>query len=550
MAPPPALRGALNQHGRRMVKSIVRRKATTPVMSLSIRAYEIVTADLAEFGSRPDEKHKEALMRIVGMFTRMAYGEATGRFAFPLPTGCGKTQSIVAWITAVHQLRTGHSVVVAASKVEDLCDIHRKLISKGVPEDAIGIIHSKAFNTTKANDWLTSRDPKSLHDDKGRAAFASLPSTVDNDTRQFLLVTHARVQSRKSGTIELLNTYRGKRRDICIWDESLIVSQSRGVSKMELDSAFGWFSPRAVKADQQAVLAYIDECRTILAEELEEQRAYVRPVPQANPAWRKPRRAERSVELLAENTAGRPAERPHRSIRLPFRTELELSAMTQALGNLPITKALRDFLAISQGDLRVVAINQGGGAFVTYDIVVPAELRTVAILDASYAIRELEQMDTTIHRDPGFDGDVKLYDTVSINHLRHGSGRSTMEKSFQQAREDRKVSAEICDVVSTIPVDEGIIIFTFKQGSIHHRAPDIGDILKTDLRAAGIDVDGLLPTQCSPNTHLGPPEGTPTPALRSAERTRFRWLTWGQETSISDHKDCTNVHLCRCPASL
>jgi hypothetical protein len=163
--------------------------SVTLTSSLAEHAFAIVVRDLEGFGNSPTDKHRQALRRIVETYSAMARGEITGRFAFDLPTGCGKTQSVVAWCQAVHECQSGHSVVIAASKVEELCDIKRNLIDKGVPADRIGLIHSKAYDPDYAEEWLQTRNPQVFKATAGRREYASLPSTSDNETRPFLLVT-------------------------------------------------------------------------------------------------------------------------------------------------------------------------------------------------------------------------------------------------------------------------------------------------------------------------------------------------------------------------
>ena len=65
-------------------------------------------------------------------------------------------------------------------------------------------------------------------------------------------------------------------------------------------------------------------------------------------------------------------------IRLPTLTELELDRYGKALGNRIETKPLTTLLKFSQGNLRVIRVNQGGGAFVNYDITVPRTLENRA----------------------------------------------------------------------------------------------------------------------------------------------------------------------------
>ena len=102
----------------------------TTASTLAEHAFGIVVRDLEGFGNRLNDQHRQALRRMLEIYSSMACGEIAGRFAFDMPTGCGKTQSLAAWCQAVHEMQTGHSVVIAASKVEELCDIKRKLIHR------------------------------------------------------------------------------------------------------------------------------------------------------------------------------------------------------------------------------------------------------------------------------------------------------------------------------------------------------------------------------------------------------------------------------------
>jgi hypothetical protein len=138
---------------------------------LTFRAFDIVTANLSRFGNQLGEEHRTALMELVGGFTFLAFGLKKGRYAYSLPTGMGKTQSIVAWCAALHELGYSDvSVAVAAGKVEALCQLKRDLIVNGVPPEAIGLIHSYEYQA-----GLTGELPN---------GYASEPPTRDNDDRQ------------------------------------------------------------------------------------------------------------------------------------------------------------------------------------------------------------------------------------------------------------------------------------------------------------------------------------------------------------------------------
>jgi len=162
-----------------------------------------------------------------------------------------------------------------------------------------------------------------------------------------------------------------------------------------------------------------------------------------------------------------------------------------------------------------VASTQHNDGLITYDIAVPKELANIVILDASHNIRDLIGLDTTIQQ-ADFEPMVS-YQNVTVHQLRHASGRSKMTQEFKKKQEDRKVSLEIAQVVKQIPPDEAIILFTFKA---RHREVDFQSILKRDLEKQGIDTTAKLP---------------------GSGLDRFVWLTWGNETSLSEFSYCSNV---------
>jgi predicted nucleic acid-binding protein len=457
---------------------------------LAEHAFRIVVQDLEGFGNHLNDTHRLALRQIVETYSAMARGALKGRFAIDLPTGCGKTQSLIAWCQAVHELQTGHSVVVAASKVEELCDIKRKLIAKDVPEDSIGLIHSKEYDETLADKWRRTLDPNVLR--QGCTEYASLPPTQDNGTRPFLLVTHSRIQTRPTNA-DLLNTYRGQARNLVIWDESLLRARGHSISKHDLHAALAWLQEWWIADNgcRERVVSYLTDAVQRL-----------------------------DAELEAQTQDGRPAS----VIELSSLPEFDLEGYYRGPGKQAVARPLAELLKFRHRPWRVVPVNQGGGAIVGYDVAVPRSLKNVIVLDASFPIRELEHLDPTIQPAPCFHGAVKRYDRVVINHIRHGCGRSAMEDSFEEDNaEDRLVSRELCDVIQEIDPAQGVIVFTFKPS--HGTRPlDIRQVLERDLKQAGVDVDAVLPT-------VDGKTGKP----------RFRWLTWGQETAVNDHADCANV---------
>jgi hypothetical protein len=462
-----------------------------PEARLSKEAFARLVANLQAFGNVLSEDHREALMDIVGAYSFLASGHNIGRYAFDLDTGMGKTQSVVAWLAEVHAQGLPYSVAVCASKVEALCDLKRDLVRQGVQEDKIGLWHSYKFDPAMAEEARLGRVP----------GFASLPATKDHDNAQFLLVTHSRI--RGGGSVAPRLKYRGGERSLVIWDETLLVSDHRCIRHADIQSAIGWLEPQvdalasgnAAKADRVAALRYARTCETTLAQELARQRA-------------------------AQN--GKPLP-----VRLPVIEPEELDKHRMALGaikgNAVALDALSDMFDLAGLPVRVLDRVDGGGAHITYTVAVPEDLRRVVVLDASWPIRRLEQLDTGLTIKPGFRGRVKGYDQVSLNFAKVGAGRQSLTRSMSQGSAvERSYSREVAEVLKAMPEDKAAIVFTFKTRQTGRHTVDIEGTLKRDLREAGVNLDATVTVDDMP-------------------RPRIVFLTWGSETSLSCFSYCSTV---------
>ncbi len=465
--------------------------AKVPEARLSLAAFTRLAANLESYGNVLSEDHKEALMNIIGAYSLLASGRNTGRYAFDLDTGMGKTQSVIAWVAEVHAQGLPYSVAVCASKVEALCDLKRALIQQGVPDEKIGLWHSYGFDLTKIEDAQHGRAP----------GFASLPATTDHDKAQFLLVTHSRIRGGAQVAPRL--SYLGEDRSLVIWDETLLVSDHRSIRHADVLSAIGWIAPQidalaesnADKVRRLAALRYVRDCEIILSSELRRQR-------------------------------GGHCESPT-SVCLPAIEPEVLDAHRTALigikGAAANIDALWDMFELVGFPIRVIDRVDGGGAHITYTVAVPQDLRRVVVLDASWPIRLLEQFDTSIQSKPGFRGRVKSYDNVVLHFAKVGAGRQSLTKSMSKGTaEDRAYCREVAEVLKALPHDQAAIVFTFRTRQAGRHTVDIEGTLRRDLVAAGVDLNSTVLV-----------DGEPKP--------RIVILTWGNETSLSCFSYCSTV---------
>lgn len=431
---------------------------------LTIVAYDILITDLEARGNKLGARHKLALYELLAGMTGFALGYRQGRYVYPLATGSGKTSAIIAWVTALHRLGMNDvSVSVSAFTVAALCDIKKQLIAHGVPEEFVGIKHT---------------------DEK---AGADCPSTGNHD-RRYQLVTHARVRGGRDGDLFML--HQGKARALMIYDESLLKSDAHSIQKNEL----------------MAEIRGLQE----LVKDLSREPLYG---PLLTYLGNAGRCIEDGLYLLKSRTDAEAL-----TVSLPPLTVDQLEAYLGLMKSYPRHVNIRELLDISQYKLRIVFTSQGGGV-VGYELGIPDELENILILDASYPIRKLCQLDSSILQGGRYGENIKRFDHVIMHSMKAPSGRCSIENSFRSARkEDRNISREIIEVIKQAGKHEAILIFTFKQKS---GQISVSGRLKADLLAAGIDVDAKLP------------DGAP----------RINILTWGQETSLNGYSHCRVVIL-------
>lgn len=426
-------------------------------------AFELLIADLERKDNKLSPRHQLALYELLTGMTGFACGSRKGRYVYPLATGGGKTSAIVAWITALYKLEMSDiSVSVSACTVSALCALKGQLIEQGVPEELIGIKFANEQSMP-------------------------FPSTGNHD-RRFQLVTHARVRGGFDN--DLFLRHQGKERALMIYDESLIKSDARAIQKGELMAEIKGL-PELVKgtlreAEFGPLLMYLEN-------------------------------AGKQIEAALEAIKCNGAEIVS-IITLPARTPEQLKTYLDLMKRYPRNENIRELLEISQHALRVVSTGQHAGV-VCYELGIPDELKNILVLDASYPIRRLCQIDSSVSQGGQFGGEIKRFDNVVMHCMKSPSGRGALQDSFSVTRrEGRQVSREVIEIIKNADSNEAILIFTFKPKAGY---VDISKTLMDDMRAAGVDVDAVL----------------------TSHKRRINILTWGQETSLNGYSHCGVVIL-------
>lgn len=467
-------------------------------LELAERSWTDLFSKMEAYGNVLSKNHKDALKALAVWITFMAQGRVHGRYAFALPTGCGKTLTIRSWIAALHQLNRDHiGVAVVESKIEELCTLKRQLIEDGVPAEKIGLIHSYEHKPKKIAESGVHR--------RVSDGFATEPSDHDKGgyERQILLITHAKLRSNKA-SVEKFNSYQGKPREVMLYDESLITSDSIGIPFRKISSGVSWLADEMQGlAKYTAVLEYLTRCRDQIGRTFDAQKD-----------------AANSTEAII-------------NLPLPPGGMDTLEVYRRLIPRESVMKHALRMLDLVGRDIRVIPTCQGG--IIHYQVAVPSELENILVLDASYPIRRLMHLDKTIagvesspdaiHRVDGGLSNIKEFDRVTIRQLAKGGGRSTLEKDFGAPQEDeRHVLREIVHVVKEeVPEDEAVLIFTYKyRGGV-----DCAKELRAALERAGVDTEAKV---------FGP-------GLSKDGQLRIVIDTWGRETGYNGYSYIKNVIL-------
>lgn len=418
--------------------------ACGPSVSLSKLAHELLLVQLRKHGNEVSPQHALALEQLLDGFTKQGLGINAGRRAYALPCGSGKTLSIVAWITAQYQLGLGLSVAVAAQQIESLCQIKSELVAAGVPESLIGIRHTK-----------------------GTAA--RYPDTGEADL-PIMLGSHSRIQ----GSLEMPSfcRHRGMPRNLLIWDESLVSSETTTLDVHDAVSALNHF---CVVGDKPLLTSVLQRLQTKVDEERALQRAGGEP----------------SIFTLLG-----PEERDAAIHELGF-------SYCSGFGWAALDTAMH---ALRQLGCPVSVLDVGKGAtglvLMRCRVVVDPALENIAVLDASFVISELCKADPTI-RDATTSAMLryKNYSDVLVKQTTAPSGRWQFKRGAEAAIALNAAVNSILD----IPVDQSILVVTYmaKNGL------DLVADLKRALLDRGVRPDHIL--------------------VDGKERIRF--TTWGKHTT-------------------
>jgi len=458
---------------------------------------------LARYGNVLSKDHKEALRLTLAGFTRQAYNG--GRFIYGLPTGSGKTQCVVSWIAAgvaERQLTPEGplSIAVACAQIEALCELVRDLVAEGVPREWIGLQHANKQLDPKVSTWPGSRPPAGYTAEQGGIRYCSMLADPDAYERPILLITHTHVKGRP---VVGYNTYRGRDRSLLVYDETMMRAAGMNMTVSGVLTALGAVELNASGAD---TIKFVREVSGVIKSAKDAQ-------------------ADGAPQKVLELPA------------IPDGMADAITTASKAHGNRvtgDAADALKEFL---DGYATPMVISGAGhpSAILMYRADVPsAELKSVAVLDASYVVSELYKYDQTLipYIPPPLMDGVKDFRDVTVRFTHKPSGR----KPFADDMKGPQTYVDyVGDALRGMAPGEFALVFTFKQRGRYE--PDYVAALKEGLsRRYGINCDERLEVLGQTETDA---EGKAGPMVRP----RVTFLTWGNQTSRSDLKYCKHVIL-------
>jgi hypothetical protein len=270
----------------------------------------------------------------------------------------GKTTSVVSLCKVIADERIDKSLLITCERIEQLGEIKEAMISAGVPVVDIGLIH-------RSKDYRSRIKPDEL---ELAAQF------------RFLLATQQRVKldSLRGSYPERLMEFRNRRRDLVLWDESLIASQGHCVGRQEiLRSIAIWLvGHRAAVAAGQPSEQFRDS--------YEEMRGFLSQV--------------EGILLAADDAV----------VQMPA-LDLPNGRAAQVIRNIVGERTPDDQVRVEQliqlveyarrGDIRVAKI-KGDYALLQFEQTIDPAFNKVVILDASAKIRKLATYDAKLEIQP------------------------------------------------------------------------------------------------------------------------------------------------------
>jgi len=457
---------------------------------LTTLAHEDLVNTLHTYGTSLSDRHSEALHAILSQYSKLAYRELDGRFAYPLATALGKTQSVVSWCATVHRENLDRTVLVCQEQIESLLDTYNNLLAKGIPAEKVGIIHR----------------------DTERFCSAGHPRDY-----QFLLITHQMIKTTDDvllytsmadddDFVSIFKPDDRPERDLCIYDESCIKTESRVQVGSELSEALG-----ALKELSRSSFG------SDMSDALRDALDYLKPELD---------KVDARYKRVRTNT---------NSKTIPFKLSPagsdDIQSWKDAISSFPSLSQgnktqLNAFLDNVHEPIRVVNMGRGkkSSGLISFSLEIPPELSRLVCLDASAAIRRLMDIDNEIDIIEEYY-DVKSFEQMEVEQTLCAGGNNRIRTLRTNSKHVKEI---VHDLTSEwLPKDAPILIVTAKPSLSQKTTPE--QTIRKAMKNAGLNPGQKVTVQ----TRIAP--------LKAEALPKYNFITWGQERATNKFRHCSHI---------
>lgn len=444
-------------------------------------AAQTVISKMEAWGSKLSDLHKETLRHVAGELVFSVCLEMPDSFrqrrqAIPLPVGAGKTQLFTAVLQALDNHDIEYSALICTSSLEEMGSCYNQLIQGSPKSDDIACMHSADNDTVKSY---------------------GLPESTEAPTRaRILFVSHSRVEN-EDFLKRQLNTYKSNARTLVIWDEALAKVNSLHVSIESLImalaplQALARYKPSKKAKTTKILVDLVEDLtgRVMLAAEAGEQRTFT------------------PIQLVNSSNRG------------------ALKAALKAVKDPRSRKVISDFLKLINAGFRLQT-NKSGEVVMGYVMVIPPELQSVFILDASSTVSQLTALDKRINMMKGVEYDkVKRFSNCNlIQHTQFSASKDALNLRAKQKTHMQPILDEVVEQILDTPRDQAMLICTAKRRK--GRSDDHSGFIAHLYEYLDANVKGW---EDQTITHEG------------EELPRFNVIHWGQHRATSAYRHCSVI---------
>ncbi len=447
---------------------------------------------LREHGTVPSDAHALALSALHQQLCQMVNGERSswhGRWCLSAPIGFGKSGAAAAFLPAAWQLGllgNGITLTMTAARVEQLYDFENAMLDAGIPKDII------------------RRYVSVLHNVPTKKGKAHRPSDTNTDA-PILLITQARIrqvyrrdEAHKERDLTYFLKFKGEPRDLVLWDERAQVTESISIPFSQLSQSLSSLADKTVAGDKPSHAAFIkwlSACVGYIDREMTKLHAV-------------------SSQGLRED-AGLLTDMPKGDTQAFYSL---LRAETPNL-NFSARETLSRFIETLRFKVRIAPL-PGRAGVITYSVVIPDCVENCLVLDASYGVSELTQMDVTIQnlerahprllemkRRHGKElKDLKDCSDQTFIHWNKGAGKDAVSRDLKAYLDGTAKGGNlILEVVEQVKQwqaqGKAILVWCHKADKEKH---DLTQLLRDAFDKAGIDRESTVVDPYSRTQELKP----------------------------------------------